>query len=158
MGKSKYEWWSFALAMIRKYPARSQKLKVLRQQNVTASVSGMPRSGGVSRTAEVIALRELPKHEQRKYEAVHAAILRTESMKESRLRMDVIRKTLWGNYRIAGAAYALNISDSTAQLYRWDFVMMVGVAYDLIPEEEYQEERLKRLGKKKSLNTSDRKP
>lgn len=154
MGKCKYEWWPFALAMIRKYPARSQRIKDLRRQNVTANTSGMP-GGGASRTTEAVSLRELPKHEQRKYEAVHTAIQRTERMKESKLRMDVIRMNLWGNHKIDGAAYALNIAESTAQLYRWDFVMMVGVAHDLITEEEYQADRLKRLGKIKSLNTRD---
>lgn len=149
MSKLKYEWWSFALAMIRSYPDRSLKLKRLQQQKVTANITGMPRSGGASRTTEGVALRQLPLAEQRKYEAVHTAIQRTSHLKESELRMRVVRMTLWGSYKLAGAAFALNISESTAQLYRWDFVMMTAVAHELISEEEYQQARKKRVGKTK---------
>ena len=149
MSKLKYDWWSFALAMIRGYPERSLKLKRIHQQKTTADITGMPRSGGTSRTTEGVALRQLPLAEQRKYEAVHTAIRRTGYLKESKLRMGVVRMTLWGSYKLGGAALVLNISESTAQLYRWDFVMMTAVAHELITEEEYQEARKKRVGKTK---------
>lgn len=138
MSKPRYNWWGFALAMIRDYPARQRALRDLHQQKVTAEIGGMPRGAGSSRTTESISLRQLPAQEQREYEAVHRAITKTHSRKDSKLRMDVVKLTLWSGYTIPGAALIVNISETTARRYRWQFVMLVGCMYGFMTEEEYQ--------------------
>lgn len=147
MSKPRYNWWGFMLAMIRDYPARSQALKDLREQKITADLSGMPRGGGASRSTENLSLRQLPRQEQLEYDAVHTAVRRAQAQKEAALRMDVVKLTLWRGYTIPEAAIHTHTSESAAQLYRWQFIMWVGVAYGLITEAEYQTELKKRLGK-----------
>lgn len=147
MSKPRYNWWSFALAMIRDYPARSKELKELRQQNVTADISGMPRGGGASRTTEGISLRQLPPQEQREYDAVHRAFEITNRSKEAKERLDMVRLTLWKGYTIPGAAMIVHIPDATARRYRWEFVLLVGCTYGLLTPDEYREALRKQRGK-----------
>lgn len=147
MSKPRYNWWSFALAMIRDYPGRRSKLKDLQEQKITADMTGMPRGGGASRTAEGIALRQLPPQEQREYDAVHRAIERTTCMKEAKLRMDVVKLTMWRGYDIPSAAMVTNTSKDTARRYRWQFILLVGRMYGFLTEDEYLLARKKDMGK-----------
>lgn len=137
MSKPRHNWWAFALAMIRDYPDRSTALRELHKQTITADLSGMPRSGGASRTTEGIAIRQLPPQEQREYNAVHSAIKRTRALKDGDIRLQVIRLTMWQGYTIPGAAMIVHTSDSTARRYRWEFTMLVGMMYGFMSEDEY---------------------
>lgn len=147
MSKPRYNWWPFALAMIRDYPERSKALKELRQQKITADLSGMPKGGSASRTVEGIALRQLPAQEQREYDAVHKAIERTMAMKEADLRMKVVKLTMWRGYAIQSAAMAVHASKATACRYRWQFILLVGHMYGFLTEEEYLSARKKEMGR-----------
>lgn len=137
MSKPRYNWWSFALAIIRDYPERCKQLKELRQQNTVADNSGMPKGGGASRAAENVAMRQLPAQEQREYEAVHKALVRTRAMKAAKSRLDIIKLTMWHGYSIEGAALIVNESPATTRRYRWQFVMLVGHMYGFLTEKEY---------------------
>lgn len=137
MSKPRYNWWGFALAMIRDYPHRQKELRDLREQKVTANLNGMPGSNAASRTTEGIALKQLQPQEQREFDAVDRAIMRVKGMTEPKLRMEVIKITLWKGYGIRTAAMWLNISDRTARRYRWQFILLVGYMYGFLSEEEY---------------------
>lgn len=137
MSKPRYNWWGFALAMIRDYPHRQIELRDLREQKTTASINGMPGVHAASRTTEGIALKQLPAQEQREFDAVDRAIKRVKALTESKLRMEVVKITLWKGYDIRTAAMCLNISDRTARRYRWQFVLLVGHMYGFLSEEEY---------------------
>ena len=147
MSKPRYNWWPFALNMIRDYPTRCADHKALHEQKITANLSGMPRGGGATRTTEGIALRQLPAQEQREYEAVHKAIERTSRMSEGKLRMEMVKLTMWKGYTIAGAARIAAVSESTARRWRWQFAMLVGRSYGFLTEEEYKEALKKDMGK-----------
>lgn len=147
MSKPRYNWWSFALAMIRDYPGRRSELRELQQQKITADMTGMPKGGGACRTAEGSALRELKPQEQREYDAVHRAIERTMCTKEAELRMDVVKLTMWRGYDIQSAAMATNTSKDTARRYRWQFILLVGHMYGFLTEEDYLLARKKDMGK-----------
>lgn len=137
MSKPRYNWWGFALAMIRDYPHRQHELKVLREQKVTVSINEMPGSHTATRTTEGVALRQLPAQMQREYDAVDRAIKRVKGMTDPKLRMEVVKITLWKGYDIHTAAMWMNISDRTARRYRWQFVLLVGHMYGFLSEEEY---------------------
>lgn len=137
MSKPRYNWWPFVLNMIRDYPERHSAYKALHEQKTTADISGMPRGGGASRTAEGVALRQLPPQEQREYEAVHKAIERTRKAKEAKLRLDVVKLTMWKGYTIPGAAIMAKTSENTARRYRWQFILLVGHMYGFLTVEEY---------------------
>lgn len=149
MSKPRYNWWPFALNMIRDYPVRDVAYKELHKQNVTADLSGMPRGGGASRTTEGVSLRQLQPQEQREYDAVSKAIARIRRMKDAKSRLDVVRLTMWRSYTIPGAALAVSVSENTARRYRWQFIMLVGRMYGFLTEEEYQKEvKYEILGRK----------
>lgn len=138
MSKPRFNWWGFAMAMIRDYPDRAKALKDLRTQKTTASFSGMPGGGGAGRTTETIAFRTLPAQEMREYDAVDLAIKRTKTMPDAKLRMDVIKLTMWGKNRIDSASFALHISDRTARRYRWQFILLVGHTYGFLDQEAFR--------------------
>lgn len=152
MSKPRYNWWPFVLNMVRDYPERAKEIKDLRQQKITADLSGMPRGGGASRTTEGISMRELEdKQAQREYEAVHQAISRTRSMKEAKLRLEVLKLTMWNGCTIRDAeARVAGISGATIKRYRRQFILLVGKCYGFMTEEEYVEE-LKNMVKGKKL-------
>ncbi|MBP3478103.1 MAG: hypothetical protein J6K03_01300 [Oscillospiraceae bacterium] len=147
MSKPRYNWWPFVLNIIRDYPAKRAALKELHEQRITVNISGMPMGGGASRTIENVALRQLPRQEQKEYDAVHEAIRQTKILPDGKLRLDVVKLTLWGySYSIAGAAQALNISDRTARRYRWQFVLLVGHTYGFLSADEYNSHLSKDMG------------
>lgn len=137
MSKPRYNWWSFALAIIRDYPMRCSQLKNLRQAGTAQEKNGTPTGAGPSRATENIALRQLPPQEQREYEAVHKALRRTAAMKAGKVRQEIIKLTMWKGYTIAGAALMVHETDYTVRRYRWQFVMLVGHMYGFLTEEEY---------------------
>lgn len=137
MSKPRYNWWGFALAMIRDYPTRQKDLNDLREQKVTANLNGMPGGHTASRTTEGIAIKQLPHQEQREFDAVDKAIKRVKGMTESKLRMEVIKITLLKGYSIPTAAMWLNTAERTARRYRWQFILLVGHMYGFLTEEEY---------------------
>ena len=137
MSKPRYNWWPFALNMIRDYPAREAQYRELHRQDITAELSGMPGGGNLaSRTTEGIALRQLPPQEQREYDAVSNALRRVKRMKDASIRLEVIRLTMWRGYNISWAAMQTHVSESTARRYRWQFILIVGCKYGFLTEEE----------------------
>lgn len=138
MSKPRYNWWSFVTNIIRDYPARKLDLQQLKEQKITASMTGMPKGGGNGRGIENLATKSLPQQEQKEFDAVQKAINRTKAMPDGKIRLGVVRLTMWRSFNIAGAAMQLNISERTARRYRWQFVMLTGCAYGLLEEEEYK--------------------
>lgn len=138
MGKTRFNWWPFALNMIKDYPARKKEYNLLHEQKVTASLSGMPGGGAASRVVENIAVRQLPRQEQKEYDAVRRAEEVTLAEPDGMIRMKVVELTLFKNRcNTAGAAIRLNISERTAKRHRWRFVILVGYTYGFLDKEEY---------------------
>ncbi len=149
MSKPRYNWWGYALNIIRDYPIRKRDYDALHQQKITASASGLPGGGGASRTVENVALRQLPAAEQREYDAVQKAIDITGALQTGDIRLRVVQHTLIsGWYNIAGSAMRLGITEEQAKLYRWEFIMTVGYAYGFIDREEYTRQLQRRRRKK----------
>lgn len=140
MSKPRYNWWPMALNIIHDYPARVKQLQDLQVQSIVADNTGMPKGGNAGRAVESLAMKELPnKQDQREYEAVHKALLRTKGMRAGKVRMDIIKLTMWRGYTIPGAALIVNETPETTRRYRWQFVMLVGCMYGFITEEEFRE-------------------
>lgn len=132
MSTPRYIWWSYAKAMIRQYPSLKKEYEDLHQQNVTASMTGMPGGGYASRTTEKVALRQLPAIKQREFDAVDMAIQVTRKMPNGRDRMKVISLVYWKEgLTIEGAAQRIPCSKETAWRYHRDFVRLVGKKYGL---------------------------
>ena len=138
MSKPRYDWWGHIQNVIRSYPALKREYELLHQQSVTANVSGMPGSGSVSRGTESVALLELPRPKQLRYEAVKSAIDVTEKLKNGKERLKMIQAAYWSNKKVtlAGAAYEIHVSYDTAVNYHRDFIMLVAYFKGEIEYEE----------------------
>lgn len=147
MSTPRHNWWSFAINMATDYPARKREYDSLHRQSTAATVCAVPGggSGYVARITEHVAARQLPQQEQRELDAVQRAIDRTKALKDGDMRMKVVSMTLFSRSRtVSGAAMQLYISESMAQMYRWQFLMTVGFMYGLIDEAAFTEQVLKR--------------
>lgn len=133
MSKPRYDWWPYVKGMVRRYPALRAEYADLHSQSVTANYSGMPRSGGVSRGTEDIAVRELPTNSWREYEAVRRAIEQTERYQNGLQRLAIIRMVLWDRqYTLDGAALQIPCGIATAKRWHSEFVRLVASNYGFL--------------------------
>ncbi len=140
MSKPRYNWWPFALNMIRDYPRRLRDHNELKRQQITPSPDGASAGGSdISRVVERLAMRQLPPQEQREFDAVTGALERTKTMTEGKVRCEVVKMTMWRGYDINGAARICNVSWYTARRYRWQFILLVGMLYGFLDEAEFKE-------------------
>lgn len=133
MSRPRYHWWSYVKGMIRNYPRLCEQYADLRMQSMVANYSGMPRSGGVSRSTEDIAVRELPTTQQREYEAVRRAVEQTERYSNGQQRLAVVKMILWDRrYTLEGAALMVPCAWRTAAQWHGDFIKLVAKNYGLL--------------------------
>lgn len=118
-----------ARAAIRAYPHLLAERDALKEQNVTVRYedSGGRGGGGVSRTTEAAAIRELPSEKALALAAVESACNLSAYMGGGKIREDLIGAMYWtGCYmNIAEAADVVHISREQAQKYHADFVNLV---------------------------------
>lgn len=139
MSKPRFNWWGTAMNIIRDYPQRKRDYDDLKEQKITADLSGMPGGGsGTHRVVEGLALRQLPYQEQKEYDAVHRALELTKGMEDGKKRCEVVELAFWKGLTIRGIAVQAYMSERTARRYRWEFVLLVGREYGSIDNEEYQ--------------------
>lgn len=107
MGKIKYAWWAYVKSMIRQYKARYKRYP------------------------------ELKRVELREFEAVRAAIKRTEQLPDGKWRVKLIDKLYWQYNRknIDGAAMDLFISRRTALRWSAEFTYLVAEEFGLYDPE-----------------------
>ena len=138
MSKPRYSWWGYIRAVIRNYPTHHENLYDSKLQSVTASYSAMPRGGGIGRTVETLAIRTLPRDEQREYDAVLGAardVMRECHTGEERLRL--IDMVFWrGSHTLQGAAQQIPVSYETAKRWQRDFIIRVAKRMDVFHPEE----------------------
>lgn len=136
MSKPRYKWWGYIKNVIRAYPSLKQEYEALHEQSITPSMSGMPGGGGTSRAVENIAIRELPKEEQREYEAVKKAIEGTLRLDTGEDRIKLIDLAYWKHHKLKDAAWKCHMSYDTARNYNWEFIILVAYHKDLIGYDE----------------------
>lgn len=131
MSSPRYRWWGFVRRMIRDYRGLKVQYENLHSQNVTASISGMPGGGGVSRSVENIALKQLPADDQKAYDAVSRALEITNMLPDGELKCELIRYVYWNKqqHTVKDAALQLHISRRTAERWHAEFVRLVGKCY-----------------------------
>lgn len=138
MSRPRYNWWPCVLNVIRDYPRRCEDRQALKRQRLTASTDGSPVSGSASRTTENVALRQLPRQEQKEYDAVRGALTELRRSQDAAVREKVVRLCFWRGYSIGGAAAVCHISDRTARRYRRQFILLVALWYGELTREEYE--------------------
>lgn len=103
------EWWDYVKKIIRAYP------ELERKANSTCA-----------------SANSLTKKEQRRYDAVKAAMEETLRMRQGASRIEVIRKVYWDNsHTLFGAGLCVPISERMAYAWNADFIRAVEKNLDL---------------------------
>ncbi len=126
------DWWEYTKRIIRSYPALCRKAESVGDIPCTPAygVSG-GHSGGGSPVERAVVDR-LTDKEQRRYDAVRAAISETERMKHGHQRMELIDRVYWKrSHTLYGAAMCVPVSERTAKRWSAEFVRTVEKYLDL---------------------------
>lgn len=120
-------YWAGAIEAVEKYPERMRRLEELRTQNITANISGMPGGGGVSRSTENVALRQLPPSQQKDCEAVELALAEMRKKAYGKDALDLIRMRYWQKPKCNLSTIAMRLHYSEVTMKRWnsEFIRMV---------------------------------
>lgn len=129
MSTCRYDWWSYAKSIVRKYPElveRYKRLKDPSRGHSVPSVSSGPHRH-VNRPTEDAALRELPKCQMRELNAVARALKETSLQRNGDQKIALIDLVYWRRtHNLAGAAMKLYISEVTAKRWNGEFLRRIG--------------------------------
>ena len=132
MSRPRKKWIGFMKAVVRAYPKHQQELAELRRQSVTAGYGGSPRGRGPGKPVETLALRTLPREDQRELEAVEAAVRETRRLQDGRERLRLIELLYWkGTHTLHGAADVCHVSFSVAKRWNEDFLYLTWRSWDV---------------------------
>ena len=145
-------WWNYVKMIIRQYPELKRKIDTPLEPRMVGSIGteyaaigpdgtieqrtsfeGRP-SGGTSSPVERCVIHDLPRGEQRKYDAVEFAIRRTKEIypHDCDSRLQIIDLVYFrGTHTLAGAAIKVGCHENTAGKYSADFIRMVAQALEL---------------------------
>ena len=129
MSKPRKRWWGYARQAVKAYPMLEKALKDIQEPTLTADMSGMPKSGGASRTVENLSLRQLDPDNQRDYDAVRRTVELTRTLSNGKERLKLIQLVYWQKHsiRIKDAATMLFVDERTAKRWHGDFIRLVGI-------------------------------
>ena len=126
------DWWEYTKRIIRSYPALRRKAESVGDIPCTPAygASGGRSSGGSP--VERAVVDRLTDKEQRRYDAVRAAISATEAMKHGHQRMELIDRVYWKrSHTLYGAAMCVPVSERTAHTWNAEFIRLVEKYLDL---------------------------
>ena len=139
MGTPMYRWWGYIRNVIRAYPALKIEHDYLLHQSVTASASGIPGGGGPSRGTEDVALRTLPRTQQKEYDAVSRAIEATRLMPNGETRLKIIELVFWKNSKkLQDAGECVGYAYKTARKIQATFIKLTAFEMGFDLEEKDQ--------------------
>lgn len=127
------DWWEYTKRIIRSYPALSRKAESMGDMPCTPAYgTGGGHSGAAGNPVERAVVDRLTDKEQRRYDAVQAAIEETECMKHGHQRMELIDRVYWKrSHTLYGAAMCVPVSERTAHTWNAEFIRLVEKYLDL---------------------------
>ena len=126
------DWWEYTKRIIRSYPALCRKAESVGDIPCTPAYGASGGHSGGGSPVERAVVDRLTDKEQRRYDAVRAAISETEVMKHGRQRMELIDRVYWKpSYTLYGAAMCALVSERTAKRWSAEFVRTVEKYLDL---------------------------
>ncbi|MBQ9165659.1 MAG: hypothetical protein IJX71_01830 [Oscillospiraceae bacterium] len=126
MSKPRDRWWGYVRAVIRAYPELRERYGELHRPGITPRYSAGGSSGSVSDPTAQIALRQLPRQEQREFEAVEAAVRETVRLSDGETRLTIIELVFWRqSHTLEGAAQKTHMSYRSAQRRQNAFIRLV---------------------------------
>ena len=125
------DWWEYTKRIIRSYPALCRKAESVGDTPCTPAYGTSGGHSGGSPVERAVVDR-LTDKEQRRYDAVRAAISETEVMKHGRQRMELIDRVYWKrSHTLYGAAMCAPVSERTAHTWNAEFIRLVEKYLDL---------------------------
>lgn len=122
----KYWWHPNVVRAIRQYPALVSAKEDKQTQSMTANYNAMPRPGGVHRTSEDVALRQLSDREEEIVYAVGKAVEEIKRHADGHEVLAVVKLVDWDrSHGTDEAAYKLHMSERTARSRRNRFIYAV---------------------------------
>lgn len=139
MSSPRYRWWGFVRRMIRDYRGLKAAYEDLHSQSISADTTGMPKGGSSGRTVESIAMRCLPKDDQKAYDAVTNAVEITRLLPDGELKLELVRMMYWMKKPMTAksAAPSLYISKRTAERWHGEFVRLTAKCYGFTLRESH---------------------
>ena len=126
------DWWEYTKRIIRSYPALCRKAESVGDIPCTPAYGASGGHSGGGSPVERAVVDRLTDKEQRRYDAVRAAISETEVMKHGRQRMELIDCVYWKrSHTLYGAAMCALVSERTAKRWSAEFVRTVEKYLDL---------------------------
>lgn len=126
------DWWEYTKRIIRSYPALCRKAESVGDIPCTPAYGASGGHSGGGSPVERAVVDRLTDKEQRRYDAVRAAISETEVMKHGRQRMELIDRVYWKHsHTLYGAAMCALVSERTAKRWSAEFVRTVEKYLDL---------------------------
>lgn len=126
------DWWEYTKRIIRSYPALRRKAESVGDIPCTPAYGAPGGHSDGGSPVERAVVDRLTDKEQRRYDAVRAAILETEVMKHGRQRMELIDRVYWKcSHTLYGAAMCVPVSERTAHTWNAEFIRLVEKYLDL---------------------------
>ena len=127
------DWREYTKRIIRSYPALSRKAESVGDMPCTPAYgTDGGHSGAAGNPVERAVVDRLTDKEQRRYDAVQAAIEETECMKHGHQRMELIDRVYWKrSHTLYGAAMCVPVSERTAHTWNAEFIRLVEKYLDL---------------------------
>lgn len=128
MSRPRKRWWGYIRNIIRAYPELKRQYAELHDTVITAAYGGAGggRPGDVSDPTMRAAIRQLPRQEQKEYEAISAAIWVTERYPNGKQRMDIIRLVYWKqSHTVVGAGEQVGYKETQAKEIHREFIRLV---------------------------------
>lgn len=125
------DWWEYTKRIIRSYPALCRKAESVGDIPCTPAYGASGGHSGGSPVERAVVDR-LTDKEQRRYDAVRAAVSETERMKHGHQRMELIDRVYWKrSHTLYGAAMCAPVSEATAKRWNGTFVRLVAEKLNL---------------------------
>ncbi len=134
MSKPREPWWGYVKNVLRAYPDYRRELARLRSSVViTPKYNPTVGDGGISTPTEDLAMRELPRKEQLRLEAVERAIAETKRMPNGKWRVCIIERVYFRkSHTLQGAADYCHVSYGAAKEWHGDFIRLVAEHLGLV--------------------------
>ena len=127
MSKPRELWWGYVKNVLRAYPDYKRELARLRSSVViTPRYNANGGGSGISMPTEELAMKELPRKEQLRLEAVERALAETRRLPNGKWRCAIIERVYFRkSHTLEGAAKYCHVSYGAAKEWHGDFIRLV---------------------------------
>lgn len=131
--KPREDWWDYTKKIIRSYPKLERKLDSVGETPcIPVYGAGGGHGGRISNPVERAVVDRLTDQEQRRYDAVRAALEETGRMRDGQQRIRLIERVYFRrSHTLYGAAQEVPVSERTAKRWNAGFIKLVAEKLDL---------------------------